>query len=140
MKQALYLIRGIPGSGKTTIGKGLMDQGKVQRHFEADMFFTTTEGVYVYDRSKIKDAHLWCQKATLQALLEGFSVVVCNTFTMFKELTPYYDIAERTGVDLKIIRATGNWENVHNVPSEVVGAMITRFQPVPGEVVDVIFF
>lgn len=140
MKQTLYLIRGIPGSGKTTLAKQLLEQGKAQRHFEADTFFTSPEGVYVYDKNKIKTAHFLCQRDTRQALLKGYSVVVANTFTMVHELTPYYDIADHAGVYLKIIRATGNYDNVHDVPREIVDMMRDRFQPVPSEVLDTEFF
>ena len=140
MKQTLYLIRGIPGSGKTTLAKRLLEQGKAQRHFEADAFFTSPEGVYVYDKKKIKTAHFLCQRGTRQALFKGYSVVVANTFTMAYELAPYYDIADHTGVYLKIIRATGNYDNVHEVPREVVDMMRSRFQYFPSEVLDTEFF
>lgn len=50
----LVLIRGLPGSGKSTMAKVLALVG--YQHFEADMFFVR-DGTYCYDRSRIREAH-----------------------------------------------------------------------------------
>ncbi len=55
MENTLYIVRGIPGSGKSTFAKTLGGQ-----HYEADMFFIDENGVYNFDFTKIKDAHQWC--------------------------------------------------------------------------------
>ncbi len=55
----LVLIRGLPGSGKSTMAKDLATQGYL--HFEADMYFEL-DGHYRYDASCIREAHSWCQK------------------------------------------------------------------------------
>ena len=52
----LVLIRGLPGSGKSTIAKELAVTGF--EHFEADMFFPV-DGVYRYEASRIRHAHTW---------------------------------------------------------------------------------
>jgi ABC-type phosphate/phosphonate transport system ATPase subunit len=80
----LVLIRGLPGSGKSTMAKDLATQGYL--HFEADMFFEV-DGHYRYDASRIRDAHSWCQQMTRQALAKGLKVVVSNTFTQLREMS-----------------------------------------------------
>ena len=62
--QELIIIRGIPGSGKTTMAKSYQGYS----HYEADMFFMK-DGVYNFDRAKIKNAHNWSD--TLLGLKPG---------------------------------------------------------------------
>jgi hypothetical protein len=97
------------------------------KHFEADMFFMK-DGIYQYDPTKIKQAHEWCQRQTFNALANGKSVVVSNTFTRLFELEPYFEMAKTFGIEPNIIEATGNWPNVHGVPAEVVEKMRQRWE------------
>lgn len=115
----LFLVRGIPGSGKSTKAKQLIQEGLADVHFEADMYFEV-DGEYVFDPSKIKDAHAWCQKETDAALAAGKRVVVSNTFVKKWEAAVYFDMAAKHGVDVEVIVATGNYQNVHGVPAEVL--------------------
>lgn len=123
--QELVLIRGLPGSGKSTMARAMT--GYV--HLEADMFFVGDDGVYRYDREKIKAAHLWCQRETRKALARGESVVVSNTFTRRFEMEPYFGMARKLGVSVRVIEATGNWPNIHGVPPEVIKKMRQRWEP-----------
>ena len=66
----LVLIRGPPGSGKSTMAKVLALVGF--GHFEADMYFVV-DGRYRYDASRIREAHAWCQTRTREALLAGIA-------------------------------------------------------------------
>ena len=56
----LYLLRGLPGSGKSSVAKSLMNAQT--GHVEADMFFMDNKGNYNFDVSKLEEAHKWCQK------------------------------------------------------------------------------
>ena len=120
----LILIRGLPGSGKTTMAKVLALVGF--EHFEADMFFKQ-DGHYRYDASRIRDAHSWCQLMTRQALIKGDKVVVSNTFTQLREMEPYHLM---TG-NVRVIEARGTWENQHGVPIEMMERMATRWEQLP---------
>ena len=55
MSKELILVRGIPGSGKSTFAKSLGGT-----HFETDKFFMV-DGEYKFDGTKIKEAHKWCK-------------------------------------------------------------------------------
>jgi ABC-type molybdenum transport system ATPase subunit/photorepair protein PhrA len=103
----LVLIRGLPGSGKSTMVSVLTMIG--YKHFEADMFFEF-DGTYQYDATRIRDAHAWCQRMTRQALGRFENVVVSNTFTHLRELEPYRAMTK--GV-IRVIETKGRWENVH---------------------------
>ena len=125
----LTIIRGLPASGKSTLAKKLNCL-----HLEADMFFVHNE-LYCYDASKVEAAHLWCQRMALHSLLLGCDVVVSNTFTRKWELDPYFQIAKESGSRVEIYRTTGSYIGLHNVPTEVVEAMRSRFENVANEII-----
>lgn len=116
----IVLIRGVPGSGKTTKAKSEYPDHKL---IEADQFFMRG-GKYCYDRSKIKDAHEWCQNSAKWWLSRGHDVVIANTFTRVWEMQPYLDM----GYPVNVVEATGNYDNVHGVPTGVVDRMRERFE------------
>jgi len=120
----LVLIRGLPGSGKSTMAKEMVANGFV--HFEADMFFTV-DGTYAYNPVRIQEAHAWCQRMTRQALKEGRRVVVSNTFTRLREMEPYQCMVDR----IRVLEACGRWQNTHGVPAEMVDRMAQRWERLP---------
>jgi tRNA uridine 5-carbamoylmethylation protein Kti12 len=123
----LILVRGIPGSGKSTIARQLDDAMEDSLHIEADMYFMK-DGVYQFDATKLHAAHTWCQNMTDTALARGNSVIVSNTFTTVKELRPYFDIAKKFGIVPTVIVAQNQFQNEHNVPEETLKRMRDRFQ------------
>lgn len=127
----LLLIRGLPGSGKSTLAETFKSRGYV--HTEADMYFVNDAGTYVFDPSKLKNAHAWCQRVTEQSLMAGRNVVVSNTFTQMWELDAYVQIARRTNASLQIMEATGNFQNVHGVPDAAIQRMKDRWEPLSEE-------
>ncbi len=124
----LTLIRGLPGSGKSTFAKMLINAGVAKYHLEADMYFIDAAGNYVWSASKIKEAHKWCLENTMNALIFGDDVVVSNTFTTFKEIEPYISAAKALGARYDIITQTDTFQNVHNVPAETLARMAARFE------------
>lgn len=122
---SLTLIRGLPGSGKSTIAKRMQTSNTV--HLEADMYFML-DSEYKFDPSKLSDAHNWCQKMTSQALREGSDVIVSNTFTTAWELKFYFDLAKQFGLVPTVIVAQNQFANVHGVPAEALKRMRDRFQ------------
>jgi predicted kinase len=117
----LVLIRGLPGSGKSTIAESL----KNYIHMETDQFWGQD---YAFDVSKLGEAHAWCQEQTRTWLKDGFDVVVSNTFTTKKELRPYFDIAKEFGITPNVYLAEGKFGSIHNVPEETLKRMATRFE------------
>ena len=118
----LTLIRGLPGSGKSTMAKAMPGI-----HVEADQYFMRG-GSYRFDRCKLKEAHEWCLRETETALRNGHRVNVSNTFTQRWEMRPYLDLAKSIGVPVNVIEATGNWTNVHGVPDSVIQKMRDRWE------------
>ena len=123
----LLLIRGLPGSGKSTFALNMVTSFKYSRIFEADQYFIA-HGEYKFDASKLGEAHYQCQINTKNALEQGLFVMVANTFTKRSELEPYYDIAEGLNKTVSEIICTGDYGSIHGVPSEVIEKMRNRFE------------
>lgn len=119
----LYLIRGIPGSGKTSLAKNL-----TEFYFEADQYFMK-DGVYNFDVSKLKDAHAYCKQAVELAMSLGIkTIAVSNPFTRLWEMNDYKDLAKEYDYDVVEIIMNNNFGNDHGVPEEKVKLMKARFE------------
>lgn len=128
----LFLVRGHPGSGKTTWAKEQQAHTPGLRHFENDAFFTNAEGHYQFDLARHQEAKDHCFEQTRQALQRGEPVVVSNTFTTLAELAPYLDLAKALGREARVIEMQGDFGNTHAVPDAVVSAKKASFEPYPG--------
>lgn len=113
--QKLTLIRGVPGSGKTTLAEGI-DAYLV----EADQFFLDATGNYKYDPKRIRDAHRWFQREVSRLLSLGLNVVVANTFIKLWEMEFYLELASDYGVDVEIIVAKGKYRNIHGAEESLM--------------------
>lgn len=129
MKQ-LYLIRGLPGSGKSTLGLTIVGENHKHLQFEADQFFVQSDGSYKFEKERIGEAHLWCQGMVHNAMIDGMSpLVVSNTFSQRWEMKAYYSMANLYDYQVTEITITGKMhQNVHDVPGEVIQRMIERWQ------------
>lgn len=122
----LFIVRGIPGSGKSTMAKKL---GGV--HFEADMFFITKDGEYKFDPKRIKLAHVWCIKSVEDAMVnDNPRIVVSNTFTEEWEFLKYEELAKEYGYTVfhLVVENRHGGKNSHSVPDEVIKNMVNRFK------------
>jgi len=137
----LILIRGWSGSGKTTMSDNLLtaiyfhsnNSDLKSVSLEADMFFSLNDsGDYNFNPKLLPQAHKWCQLSTLSAMNNGVNfIVVSNTFTQLWEMEEYFNLAEEYGYDVEFVEMKGEFENVHNVPKEVVDRQKARYEELP---------
>ena len=129
MKQTLYLIRGLPGAGKSTLAESLLEANLVQRICEADSYFLDEGGVYRFDGTFLGKAHDLCYNLVERAILSGESVAVSNTFTTEREMQKYVDLAKEQGIKLVSLVVENRHGNtsVHDVPEAAMRRMRERF-------------
>lgn len=129
----LILVRGIPGSGKTTLAHVILQHpaGLEQEVLSADDFFENENGDYNFDSTKIKEAHNYCQfRCSERMRQEKSRIVVANTFTQEWEMEDYLKMAERYNyrVHTIIVENRHGNQNVHGVPEDKLQQMKNRFE------------
>lgn len=129
MIKTLYILRGLPGAGKTTLAKELSETLGIP-YVEADQWFYDENGVYTFNTAELPNAHIVCRASVHINMTKGLSCIVSNTSTTEKELQPYLEMAERYGykvVSLIVENRHGN-ASVHNVPEQTIQKMKDRFE------------
>ncbi len=129
----LILLRGLPGSGKSTLGNVILQlpNNNPQEVLSADDFFVNNEGEYIFDGTKLKEAHNYCQFRCSERMRQQIvRIVVANTFTEDWEMKPYFEMAERYNyrVHTLIVENRHESENVHEVPEDKLQKMKDRFE------------
>lgn len=144
--KTLFLIRGLPGAGKSFAANLLSENGKYPV-FSADMFFEDSEGNYNWDASKNKEAHAWCEYQTESIMFGSRTLVkpgyprqiyvesngkifVANTFTREWEMQPYFELAEKYGYSVvtMIVENRHGSSNIHGALDETIEKMKQRFE------------
>lgn len=122
LQNPIVLIRGLPGSGKSTLGLSLARQHNLI-FLESNMFFETEEG-YMHDRSEVPLAHAWVRRAVERSIhrrgvvLTGVFATV-SSFGFFKRLT----------TDFTVIECTDEFGSPHDVSEESLNFMKSAWQP-----------
>lgn len=129
----LILLRGLPGSGKTTLANIILQQpnNNPQEILSADDFFEDENGEYNFDFTKLKEAHNYCQFRCSERMRQQKSrIVVANTFTQNWEMDEYFKMAERYNyrVHTIIVENRHGNENIHGVPKDKLQQMKKRFE------------
>ena len=128
--KSLFLLRGVPGSGKSTVAELIGAKGAGYAHYEADMYFIK-DGKYKFNPAEIKTAHNWCMIQTEKAMANDTSIIiVSNTFTQEWEMEFYYEKAKYYGYTVfsLIVENRHGGENEHGVPADKLQAMKDRFE------------
>jgi hypothetical protein len=137
----LIVLRGIPGSGKSTFAKTNLPEADLIASADDGMM---VDGVYKFDPAKLPAAHGACLLAVIAALQEGAAqnemarisgislsemvIVVDNTSTSVAEVAPYVAVGQAYGAEvvimtLRIDPKIAGPRNVHGVPQAGVDRM-----------------
>ncbi|GBF51663.1 AAA domain protein [Leptospira ryugenii] len=93
MEKTLLLLRGLPGSGKSTFVELLKSLSPVVA-FSLDEYFLNEEGIYHFNYRENHKAYKQCYTNVHQAMKDSISfLIVDQTFVSFREIKPYLDLA-----------------------------------------------
>lgn len=129
----LYIVRGLPGSGKSTFAEALVGHDFLV--CEADKYFIV-DGEYKFDATKLRQAHEWCRNRVETYMKDSLvndqfyrEIAVSNTFTQEWEMDAYYKLAEQYGymVFSIIVENRHGGVNQHGVPADKLEQMKNRF-------------
>jgi predicted kinase len=126
MDKKLIIVRGLPGSGKSSFAESIFPGYKI---CTADDFHMV-DGIYVWKQENAHKAHIYCQDKCKELMTRAISpVVVANTSTTEREMDPYYKMAEEYGYEVfsVIVENRHGGINSHNVPEETLQKMRERF-------------
>ena len=136
MEKVLYIVRGIPGSGKSTFAKRLVGEDFLV--CEADKYFIDKgTGEYNFDFTKIKEAHKFCQDTVETYMKDSLvndqfyrEIAVSNTFTQEWEMEPYLELAKTYGYKVFsiVVENRHGGINQHGVPEDKLEQMKNRFE------------
>lgn len=98
----LILVRGIPGSGKSTFTKRFKDFV----HIESDQF-CMQDGKFVWKPEDHIENQRRCWSATRDSLKSGKNVVVAATFTKKEDIRKYKVLAKSYADEMIVFRMTG---------------------------------
>lgn len=136
MNKVVVLMRGLPGSFKSTTTKRLAEDNN-GIIFSTDNFFMV-DGEYKFDGKYIGDAHTWNKLEFLMAIRSEFPyIIIDNTNTQYWEMEPYIKTAFEFGYDVAIEEPDNpdkfdvelcSQRNTHGVPQEVIQKMKDRWE------------
>ena len=106
----IFLMRGLSGSGKSTVAEAIAQAFPDAKVCSADHFFLDEDGKYVFDADKLKEAHAGCQAAAAEACAAGASpLVVDNTNVKKWEMNYYFTAAARHGYTVVLVESKTPW-------------------------------
>ena len=132
MKNIAYIMRGVPGSGKSTVARQIA--GDVGVIHSTDSFLHVN-GEYKFDPKKLKEYHEKNFEDFKKSIEEGKPIVICdNTNIQRWEFEPYQKIAEENGYIVAIVSMPHPDPEVaedrteHSVPAKSIQNMINRWE------------
>ncbi len=108
MNKIVIINRAVPGSGKTTISKSIVEymlSKKIQTNIHStDNFFLTKDNEYIFDITKLNEYHNKNQSDFSESLAKNTPLVICDNINILPWQTePYTILARKYGYKIIFI-------------------------------------
>lgn len=125
MEKNLIILRGLSGSGKSTVAKLFGTKAICS----ADDFFMRG-GTYRWYGEGLRQAHEWCIRKCRRFMKKQASIIVIdNTSPRKRDLVPYQDLARQFGYKVHsiVVENRHGGTNSHDVGKEQLEKQKNRF-------------
>jgi predicted kinase len=141
MNKKLIIMRGLPGSGKSTKARELAGESGII-HSTDDYLIDPVSGKYKFDPQKIALYHEMNLRAAIDSMRSGISpVVIDNTNVQKWHYEKYINAAKEYGYEVEIVaidptsysesdihELAERQKRTHNVPKEVIIDMLNKWE------------
>jgi predicted kinase len=141
MNKKLIIMRGLPGSGKSTKARELAGSSGVI-HSTDNYLIDPSTGKYRFDPMKIAEYHEMNLKSAIRSMKDNISpVVIDNTNVQKWHYQKYIDAAIENGYDVEVVaidptnysesdihELAERQKRTHNVPKEVIVDMLNKWE------------
>jgi NEDD4-binding protein 2 len=137
----LILMRGVSGSGKSTMARKIAETHDLSVILSTDDFFVV-DGEYRFDPKRLGEFHAANVKRVETAMGDECPcVIVDNTNTQAWEMRPYVELAMEHDYEVQIVepepvsfeelmkRQSQRADQNKSLPAEVVSRMLMRYEP-----------
>ena len=128
-----YIMRGVPGSGKSTVARMLAGEKGVIH--STDNFFYDVDGEYHFDLEQLQGNHDHNFEAFCHSLSDGIPIVICdNTNVKRCHFERYVEAAKRAGYIVAFVVMThpkvevATQRTLHKVSPETIQKMIDEWE------------
>ena len=130
---SLILLRGLPGSGKTTLANALSENGKYPVCAIDDFFTDKETDEYKFEFEKNHLAYKQCEERVKANMLQhAEKIFVDNTFTLEWEIEPYFKLAKEFGYRVHVLTVENrhHGQNIHQISPEQIKKMAAKYKTV----------
>lgn len=125
----LTIIRGLPGSGKSTKAAAL---GCF--HVESDMY-CIHNGIYKWAEDTVLGSLDFRYKMVDNAMKFGCDIVVTGTFPTISELSVFVDLGKSYGYTVNVCKCVGSYVSLHKPPLNFIKKLNDIWENFSGEII-----